>query len=167
MLFFDFMVEGILIQLGNQWVFVVGQIMDKIFDMVCKFWEQDQDILIILMGYYNLIYVCDLKKFVYVVKDVGVDGFIVVDILVEVDDELCLLVFDVGLNFICFVILMIDDKWLFVVLVNMFGFVYYVFVIGIIGVNIVDIGWVIEVVNWIKGYMDLLVVVGFGVKMVD
>ena len=74
--------------------------MDKTLEMVRRFRERDQDTPIILMGYYNPIYIRDPGKFVNVARDAGVDGFIIVDIPAEADDELCIPALEAGLNFI-------------------------------------------------------------------
>lgn len=165
--FSDPMAEGIPIQLGNQRALAAGQTMDKTLDMVRKFREQDNETPIILMGYYNPIYVRDPKKFVHVAKDAGVDGFIIVDLPAEADDEFCLPALDAGLNFIRLATPTTDDKRLPAVLANTSGFVYYVSVTGITGANIADTGRVTAAVNRIKKHTDLPVAVGFGVKTAD
>lgn len=135
------------------------------FDLVCEFCKDFLDILVIFMGYYNLIYSYGLEKFVVDVKDVGVDGMIIVDLFVEEDDELCLFVMKVGFVFICLVLLIVDDDCLLVILKNLSGFVYYVLINGIIGVVMFDYGIVGIVIECICEYIDLLIVVGFGVKI--
>ncbi|GAA0784722.1 tryptophan synthase subunit alpha [Roseibium denhamense] len=165
--FSDPMAEGIPIQLANQRALAAGQTMDKTLDMVRAFRKQDQDTPIILMGYFNPIYVRDPKKFVHVAKEAGVDGFIIVDIPAEADDELCLPALDAGLNFIRLATPTTDDKRLPAVLANTSGFVYYVSVTGITGANIADTGRVTAAVNRIKSHTELPVAVGFGVKTSD
>ncbi|MBN9673140.1 tryptophan synthase subunit alpha [Roseibium aggregatum] len=165
--FSDPMAEGIPIQLANQRALAAGQTMDKTLDMVRAFREQDQDTPVILMGYYNPIYVRDPKKFVHVAKEAGVDGFIIVDIPAEADDELCIPALEAGLNFIRLATPTTDDKRLPAVLANTSGFVYYVSVTGITGADIKDTGRVATAVNRIKGHTELPVAVGFGVKTAD
>ncbi|TYC54040.1 tryptophan synthase subunit alpha [Rhodobacterales bacterium] len=165
--FSDPMAEGIPIQLGNQRALAGGHTMDKTLDMVRKFREQDQETPILLMGYYNPIYVREPKKFVEVAREAGVDGFIIVDIPAEADDELCIPALEAGLNFIRLATPTTDDKRLPAVLANTSGFVYYVSVTGITGANIKDTGRVADAVNRIKNHTDLPVAVGFGVKTAD
>ena len=102
-----------------------------------------------------------------VAKDAGVDGFIIVDIPAEADDELCIPALEAGLNFIRLATPTTDDKRLPAVLANTSGFVYYVSVTGITGANIADTGRVTTAVKRIKGHTDLPVAVGFGVKTAD
>ena len=120
--FSDPMAEGIPIQLANQRALAAGQTMDKTLDMVREFRKQDEDTPIILMGYYNPIYVRDPNKFVQVAKEAGVDGFIIVDIPAEADDELCIPALEAGLNFIRLATPTTDDKRLPAVLANTSGF---------------------------------------------
>ncbi len=165
--FSDPMAEGIPIQLANQRALAAGHTMDKTLDMVRTFRKQDQDTPIILMGYYNPIYVRDPKKFVQVAKDAGVDGFIIVDVPAEADDEFCIPALEAGLNFIRLATPTTDAKRQPAVLANTSGFVYYVSVTGITGAQIADTGRVTAAVNRIKGHTDLPVAVGFGVKTAD
>ena len=88
---------------------------------------------IVLMGYYNPIYIYGVDKFLADAKAAGVDGLIVVDLPPEEDDELCLPALKAGLNFIRLATPTTDDKRLPAVLANTSGFVYYVSITGITG----------------------------------
>ncbi|WP_417667861.1 tryptophan synthase subunit alpha [Roseibium sp.] len=165
--FSDPMAEGIPIQLATQRALKAGQTMDKTLQMVREFREEDQDTPIILMGYYNPIYIRDPKKFVVEAKEAGVDGLIVVDIPPEADDELCIPALEAGLNFIRLATPTTDDKRLPTVLANTSGFVYYVSVTGITGSGALNATNVSTAVQRIKGHTDLPVAVGFGVKTAE
>ncbi len=165
--FSDPMAEGIPIQLANQRALAAGQTMNKTLDMVRAFRKSDQDTPIVLMGYYNPIYIRDPKAFVAEAKGAGVDGLIIVDIPPEADDELCLPALEAGLNFIRLATPTTDDKRLPAVLANTSGFVYYVSVTGITGAAIADTGAVAAAVSRIKGHTELPVAVGFGVKTAE
>ncbi len=165
--FSDPMAEGVPIQLATQRALKAGQTMDKTLDMVREFRKDDQDTPIILMGYYNPIYIRDPKKFVAEAKEAGVDGLIVVDIPPEADDELCIPALDAGLNFIRLATPTTDDKRLPAVLANTSGFVYYVSVTGITGTGALNTSNVATAVERIKGHTDLPVAVGFGVKTAE
>lgn len=165
--FSDPMAEGIPIQLANQRALKAGQTMNKTLQMVRDFRKNDQDTPIVLMGYYNPIYVRDPKKFVIEAKEAGVDGLIIVDIPPEADDELCIPALEAGINFIRLATPTTDDKRLPAVLANTSGFVYYVSITGITGAASPDANRVGTAVNRIKGHTDLPVAVGFGVKTAD
>lgn len=165
--FSDPMAEGVPIQLATQRALKAGQTMAKTLQMVRDFRKKDDDTPIVLMGYYNPIYVRDPKAFVREAKDAGVDGLIIVDIPPEADDELCIPALEAGINFIRLATPTTDDGRLPAVLANTSGFVYYVSVTGITGSAIADTTRVASAVNRIKGHTSLPVAVGFGVKTAD
>lgn len=165
--FSDPMAEGVPIQRATQRALAAGQRMDDTLDMVRAFRKHDDDTPIVLMGYYNPIYVRDPKVFVREAVEAGVDGLIVVDIPPEADDELCLPALEAGLNFIRLTTPTTDDRRLPAVLANTSGFVYYVSVTGITGATISNRASVAEAVKRIKRHTDLPVAVGFGVKTAE
>lgn len=165
--FSDPMAEGVPIQRATQRALAGGQTMALTLDMVRAFRRHDDVTPIVLMGYYNPIYVRDPARFVAEAKEAGVDGLIVVDIPPEVDDELCLPALDAGLNFIRLTTPTTDDRRLPAVLANTSGFVYYVSVTGITGATIASRAGVAEAVRRIKGHTHLPVAVGFGVKTAE
>ncbi|MFN4126683.1 tryptophan synthase subunit alpha [Pannonibacter indicus] len=165
--FSDPMAEGIPIQLATQRALKAGQTMDRTLAMVRKFREKDQDTPIVLMGYYNPIYVRGPEAFVAGAREAGVDGLIVVDIPPEADDELCIPALKGGINFIRLAAPTTDDRRLPAVLKNTSGFVYYVSVTGITGSAALNTANVSAAVKRIKGHTDLPVAVGFGVKTAE
>ena len=165
--FSDPMAEGVPIQLATQRALAGGQTMKKTLQMVRDFRTQDPDTPIILMGYYNPIYIWGSEKFVADAKQAGVDGLIVVDLPPEHDDELCLPAREGGINFIRLATPTTDDKRLPKVLANTSGFVYYVSVTGITGTGALDADKVAVAIKRIKAHTDLPVAVGFGVKTPD
>ena len=98
----------------------------------------------ILMGYFNPIYVYGVDRFLADAKEAGVDGLIVVDLPPEEDDELCLPALKAGLAFIRLATPTTDDKRLPAVLANTAGFVYYVSITGITGAATPDFGKVAD-----------------------
>ncbi len=162
--FSDPMADGPAIQLSSQRALKAGQTMAKTLDMVREFRKTDEDTPIILMGYYNPIYVYPANKFLNDALNAGVDGLIIVDLPPETDDELCLPARDVGINFIRLATPTTDEKRLPAVLKNASGFLYYVSIAGITGTAAPDPGMVHKAVAAIKQRTDLPVAVGFGVK---
>ena len=165
--FSDPMADGVAIQASGQRALKGGQTLKKTLAMVKRFREKDADTPIILMGYYNPIYIYGNEAFLADAKAAGVDGLIVVDLPPEADDELCLPAMQHGLNFIRLATPTTDDRRLPAVLANTSGFVYYVSVLGITGTQTPDAGKVARAVRRIKGHTDLPVAVGFGVKSAE
>ena len=162
--FTDPMADGPAIQASGLRALRGGQTTARTLDLVRRFREKDADTPVILMGYYNPIYVFGVGRFLAEAKAVGVDGLIVVDLPPEQDDELCLPTLEAGLAFIRLATPTTDDKRLPAVLANTAGFVYYVSITGITGAATPDFAKVAAAVERIKGHTPLPVVVGFGVK---
>src|SRR5438132_1237213 len=148
--FSDPMADGPAIQLSSQRALKAGQTMTSTLDMVRLFRKDEAGIPIVLMGYYNPIYIYGVDRFLRDAKDVGVDGLIVVDLPPEEDTELCLPALEAGLNFIRLATPTTDDKRLPAVLANTSGFVYYVSITGITGAATPDTSKVAAAVARIK-----------------
>jgi tryptophan synthase alpha chain len=165
--FTDPMADGPAIQLSSQRALKSGQTMTKTLEMVRVFRKTEDTVPIVLMGYYNPIYIYGVDRFLDDAKDAGVDGLIVVDLPPEEDAELCLPALQAGLNFIRLATPTTDDKRLPAVLANTSGFVYYVSITGITGAAMPDPGRTTEAVRRIKRLSQLPVAVGFGVRTAD
>jgi tryptophan synthase alpha chain len=162
--FTDPMADGPAIQAGGLRALNAGQTMKKTLAMVRDFRKGDDTTPIVLMGYYNPIYIYGVDKFLVDAKSVGVDGLIVVDLPPEEDEELCLPALKAGLNFIRLATPTTDDNRLPAVLANTSGFVYYVSITGITGSAAPEAGKVHAAVTRIKRHTKLPVAVGFGVR---
>ena len=162
--FSDPMADGPAVQLSSQRALASGQTMRKTLAMVKEFRKTNQDTPIVLMGYYNPIYVFPVDAFLEEATAAGVDGLIVVDVPPEADDELCLPAVKKGINFIRLATPTTDSKRLPAVLANTSGFVYYVSITGITGTAAPDVDAVHAQVGKIRRATTLPVVVGFGVK---
>jgi tryptophan synthase alpha chain len=162
--FTDPMADGPAIQAAGLRALAAGQTMRRTLELVRAFRAGDDDTPIVLMGYYNPIYIYGVDRFLADAKAAGIDGLIVVDLPPEEDDELCVPALKAGLNFIRLATPTTDDKRLPAVLANTSGFVYYVSVVGITGAAAPDPGRVGEAVGRIKRHTKLPVAVGFGVR---
>jgi tryptophan synthase alpha chain len=162
--FTDPMADGPAIQAAGLRALKAGQTTAKTLDLVRRFRAQDSDTPVILMGYYNPIYVYGVERFLADAKGAGVDGLIMVDLPPEEDEELCLPALRAGLAFVRLATPTTDDRRLPAVLANTAGFVYYVSITGITGAATPDFGKVAAAVDRIKRHTPLPVVVGFGVK---
>ncbi|HXD46285.1 MAG TPA: tryptophan synthase subunit alpha [Pseudolabrys sp.] len=162
--FTDPMADGPAIQAAGVRALAAGQTLVKTLGMVRDFRAGDDATPIVLMGYYNPIYIYGVGKFLTDAKAAGVDGLIVVDLPPEEDDELCVPALKAGLNFIRLATPTTDDKRLPAVLNNTSGFVYYVSITGITGSAAPDAGKVSAAVARIKKHTSLPVAVGFGVR---
>ena len=137
--FTDPMADGPAIQEAGLRALKAGQTLTKTLAMVREFRTGDDATPIVLMGYYNPIYIYGVERFLTDAKAAGVDGLIIVDLPPEEDDELCLPAIKAGLNFIRLATPTTDDKRAPAVLKNTSGFVYYVSVLGITGTKTPDL----------------------------
>ena len=165
--FSDPMADGPAIQAAGQRALRGGQNMIKTLKLVREFRKSDDATPIVLMGYYNPIYIYGVDRFIVDAMAAGVDGLIVVDLPPEEDDELCLPALKAGMNFIRLAAPTTDDKRLPAVLNNTSGFVYYVSITGITGSAAPDAGKVAAAVTRIKRHTRLPVAVGFGVRSAE
>jgi tryptophan synthase alpha chain len=162
--FTDPMADGPSIQAAGLRALQAGTTLHKTLAIVADFRRHESATPIVLMGYYNPIYVYGVEKFLADAKAAGVDGMIIVDLPPEEDEELCLPALKAGLAFIRLATPTTDDKRLPAVLAHTSGFVYYVSITGITGASIPDYGKVAAAVQRIKHHTALPVAVGFGVK---
>jgi tryptophan synthase alpha chain len=165
--FTDPMADGPAIQAAGLRALGAGQTMKKTLKLLKAFRAGDKTTPVVLMGYYNPIYVYGVDKFLVDVKAAGADGLIVVDLPPEEDDELCIPAMKAGLNFIRLATPTTDDARAPAVFKNTSGFVYYVSVLGITGTKAPDLKSVKANVVRLKNLTDLPICVGFGVKTAE
>lgn len=162
--FSDPMADGPAIQAAGLRALKGGQTLVKTLAMARAFREGDDETPIVMMGYYNPIYIYGVERFLTDAKEAGIDGLIIVDLPPEMDEELCIPALKAGINFIRLATPTTDDKRLPKVLENTSGFVYYVSMTGITGSALPDASKVGAAVARIKSHTELPVCVGFGVK---
>ena len=162
--FSDPMADGPAVQASSLRALKAGQTMQMTLDLVRPFRKTDDDTPIVLMGYYNPIYVYPSERFLDDAATAGVDGLIVVDLPPEADEELCIPAMQRGLNFIRLATPTTDKARLPAVLTNTSGFLYFVSITGITGSAAPDTRVVHAQVADIKRATDLPVAVGFGIR---
>ena len=165
--FSDPMADGPAIQAAGLRALKSGQTLAKTLRMASEFREGDDETPIVMMGYYNPIFIYGVDRFLADAKAAGIDGLIIVDLPPEMDEELCIPAVKAGINFIRLATPTTDDKRLPKVLENTSGFVYYVSMTGITGSALPDTSKVGSAVARIKAHTDLPVCVGFGVKTAE
>ena len=165
--FSDPMADGPAIQAAGLRALKSGQTLAKTLDMAREFRTGDDETPIVMMGYYNPIYIYGVERFLADARQAGIDGLIVVDLPPEMDAELCIPALKAGINFIRLATPTTDDRRLPKVLENTSGFVYYVSMTGITGSALADTAKVSSAVKRIKAHTALPVCVGFGVKTAE
>ena len=162
--FSDPMADGPLIQHSSQIAIQQNISVQECFNIVEEIRKINNEIPIILMGYYNPIHYYGNLKFIKNAVSSGIDGLIVVDLPMEEDEEFYNLSYKNDLPLIRLVTPTTDEIRLRKILKNARGFVYYVSVTGITGTksaSVKDVNNKIKIINKIT---DLPVIAGFGIK---
>ena len=162
--FSDPMADGPLIQYSSQIALQQNTSVEDCFEIVREIRKKNNDIPIILMGYYNPIYYYGNLKFIKNAVSSGIDGLIIVDLPMEEDEEFYNLSYKNNLPLIRLVTPTTDEIRLKKLLKNACGFIYYVSVTGITGTKSASVKDVKNKIKIIKKNTDLPVIVGFGIK---
>ena len=162
--FTDPMADGPVIQRAGQRALKAGITLGKTLGLVRRFRAQDQATPLVLMGYYNPIYIYGVDRFLGDALEAGLDGMIVVDLPPEEDDELCRPALDAGLAFVRLAAPTTDDARLPAVLTNTSGFVYYISITGITGAAGAAAEATRAAVERLRRHTTLPIAVGFGIK---
>jgi len=162
--FTDPIADGPAIQAAGRRALDANQTLPATLGIVKKFRATDPDTPLILMGYYNPIYIYGVETFLTDAKAAGVDGLIIVDCPPEEDDEICLPARRAGLAFVRLVAPTTSEDRLSEILGNAGGFVYFVSITGVTGAAAPDVKLVAEGVARLKRRTALPVAVGFGVR---
>ena len=162
--FSDPMADGPTIQESSVRSLANGTKINDIFEIVMNIRKFNNEIPIILMGYYNSIFSLGVNNFSTKCAETGVDGLIIVDLQPEEDSELFTKSKERNIDLIRLITPTTDQKRLITILSNASGFLYYVTVTGITGQNSANIEDLKKSINTIKSSTKLPIVAGFGIK---
>ena len=162
--FTDPMADGPGIQASYLRALEAGQTLKKTIQLVKDFREFNSSVPIVLMGYYNPIYKYGVETFIKNIKEIGVDGIIVVDLPPEADRELCIPANEKGIDFIRLATPTSNEDRLPKIVNNASGFLYYVSVAGITGSKAPEISSIESKIKTIRNFTDIPIAVGFGIK---
>ena len=162
--FSDPMADGPLIQHSSQIAIEQNTSVEECFKLVKEIRKINNEIPIILMGYYNPIHYYGNLKFIKKAVLSGIDGLIIVDLPMEEDEEFYNLSYKNNLPLIRLVTPTTDEERLKKILKNAHGFVYYVSVTGITGTKSASVNDVKNKIKIIKKITNLPVIAGFGIK---
>lgn len=161
--FSDPMADGPTIQKASERALAAGTTLPNILTMV-KSVRRFSQIPIVLMGYFNPIFLYDTKRFVADAVAAGVDGVLLVDLPPEEAGDFKAEAEKGGLDVIFLLTPTSDEKRIGKVARLGSGFIYYVSVTGVTGARDSVADSIFEKVDGIKKRIDLPVVVGFGIS---
>jgi tryptophan synthase alpha chain len=162
--FTDPMADGPAIQAANLRSLGAGTTTADLLAIAKDFRERHPDVPLVLMGYANPMTIRGADWFAAAARDAGVDGVICVDIPPEEDDALGPALRAAGIDLIRLATPTTDAARLPTVLDGASGFVYYVSVAGITGLQQAAQTSIDTAVTRLKAATDLPVAVGFGVR---
>jgi len=165
--FSDPMADGPAIQAAALRALAAGGSTRATLDILRAFRKKNATTPVVLMGYYNPIYVYGPERFCKDAAQAGADGLIVVDLPPEEDEELRPFAKAAGLDLVRLATPTTDDKRLPTVLEGASGILYYVAVLGVTGTKSAAAGDVQAAVARIKRHTKLPVAVGFGIKTAE
>ena len=165
--FTDPMADGPAIQAANIRSLAAGTTTADILSIATGFRARHPDVPLVLMGYANPMLRRGPEWFANAARDAGVDGVICVDIPPEEDDALGPALRAAGIAPIRLATPTTDAARLPQVLEGAGGFLYYVSVAGITGLQQAAQASIEDAVARLKAATDLPVAVGFGVRTPD
>jgi tryptophan synthase alpha chain len=165
--FTDPMADGPTIQAADIRALNAGMSLKKTLEMVREFRTQNQTTPIVLMGYYNPVYVFGGKNFAVAAADAGVDGVLLVDLPPEEDGEIKGDLAASGIDLIRLITPTSIGPRLQKLVKDASGFLYYVSIAGVTGTASIDIASVSEKIKEIKQVSTLPIAVGFGIRTID
>ena len=162
--FTDPMADSPAIQAANIRSLGVGTTTADVLAIATAFRQRHPDVPLVLMGYANPMIRRGPDWFAAAAKEAGIDGVICVDIPPEEDDALGPALRAAEIAPIRLATPTTDDKRLPAVIQGSEGFLYYVAVAGITGMQQAAIESIEANVSRIKRSTDIPVAVGFGVR---
>jgi len=162
--FSDPMADGPAIQASSLRALKGGMTLKKTLALVAEFRVQDNDTPVVLMGYYNPIYIHGTDAFITDAKAAGIDGLIIVDLPPEEVHEIKDAARAADIDIIFLTAPTSDDARLPVIVKHASGFVYYVSITGVTGTQSADIGDIKDAVERLHRHTGLPIAVGFGIK---
>ncbi len=165
--FTDPMADGPAIQAANLRSLAAGTRTADIMAIARGFRDRHPAVPLVLMGYANPMIRRGPEWFAQAASDAGVDGVICVDIPPEEDDALGPHLRAHGIDPIRLATPTTDAARLPAVLDGASGFLYYVSVAGITGLQQAAAGSIDSAVARLKAATDLPIAVGFGIRTPD
>lgn len=162
--FTDPMADGPAIQAANLRSMAAGTRTADVLAIARAFRQRHAQVPLVLMGYANPMVRRGPEWFANAAAGAGVDGVICVDLPPEEDAELGPALRAQGVAFVRLATPTTDSARLPAVLEGAAGFLYYVSVAGVTGLQQAAQGSIEDAVARLKAATDLPVVVGFGVR---
>jgi tryptophan synthase alpha chain len=164
--FSDPMADGPTIQKSSERALAGGTTLAGILAMVKSVREQTQ-VPLLLMGYFNPIFVYGIEAFCRDAVAAGVDGVLLVDLPPEEGSDFAKVAAAAGLDTVFLLTPTSDASRIRAVKRLGRGFIYYVSVTGVTGARTTVSETIAPMVAEIRGQVSLPVAIGFGISTPD
>jgi tryptophan synthase alpha chain len=165
--FTDPMADGPTIQAADIRALNAGMTLQKTLSMVREFRINNKHTPIVLMGYYNPIYIYGGTKFAADAASAGVDGVLIVDLPPEEDGEIKAVLKASGIDLIRLITPTSTGERLKKLVKDAGGFLYYVSITGVTGTASIDVESVANKIKEIREVSELPIAVGFGIRTTE
>lgn len=162
--FSDPMADGPTIQAAGLRALKAGTKLKDVITMAARFRVKDAVTPIILMGYFNPVYIYGVERFCRDAVAAGVDGVILVDLPPEEEAEFTDAAEPQGLKLIRLATPTTGDDRLAAMARTAGGFLYYVSVAGITGAKSADVDSLRKRLAHLRTQIALPIAVGFGIR---
>jgi len=161
--FSDPMADGPTIQAASERALAVGTTLSGVLEMVSRV-RVHTNVPIVLMGYYNPVFRFGPERFARQAAAAGVDGLLLVDLPEEESDELRALLQQAGIDQIMLLAPTTPPERQARLAAHGRGFLYYVSMTGVTGVQAVDPASIQREVEALRAVSPVPVAVGFGIS---
>ena len=165
--FSDPMADGPTIQAAGLRALAAGTTTHSVLAIAKRFRVNHPSVPLILMGYYNPIYVFGPEAFAHAAANAGVDGLIIVDLPPEEENELVPFLDAKGIALVRLVTPTSLADRLPRLLEAAKGYLYYISVTGVTGVKTAENTALSAQVATLKASTRLPIAVGFGIKTAE
>ena len=160
--FSDPMADGPVIQKASQIALAQGATLQKILDMAKRIRARHPETGLVLFGYYNIFLQYGLEKLAAELKDIGIDGILIVDLPYEEREEF--LPYSDGIDLIPLIGPSTDIERAKKLMSNAGGFAYCITVRGVTGERKELPPELTERLRDLREACDLPVAAGFGIS---
>jgi tryptophan synthase alpha chain len=156
--------DGPTIQKASKRAIENGMTLQKTLEMVANFRKSDAKTPLILMGYYNPILKFGIDKIFLEAEKSGVDGFLIVDLPPEEEEEILAEISQTNLDLIRLVAPTTNNERMKKITKNAGGFLYLISMLGITGTALAKAEDSKEAVEKLRQISNLPIAVGFGIQ---
>ncbi len=161
--FSDPLADGPILQRASQRALKAGGSLVRTLEIARLFRTENNTTPLILMGYYNPIYVYGPERFAKAAAAVGIDGCIIVDLPPEEADEVREFLKPRGIDFIVLATPTTDSARVPFLLEKSSGFIYYVSVTGTTGTISATQQAITQAIIRLRHQTERPIAVGFGI----